>query len=94
MLNNKIKKIIHGKVVSHKTDKTIVVLVERLKEHLKYRKKYRISKRYQVYDEKNKYKKGDIVDFIESRPRSKEKRWEVVPKLKRENKKEKNKRSK
>ena len=71
------KKVLRGKITSDKMDKTVVVLVERLKEHKKYRKKYKISKKYKVHDEKNLYKKGDKVEIIESRPRSKEKKWIV-----------------
>ncbi len=82
MENNQEKKIIkktfHGIVVSDKMDKTIVVKVDRIKCHPKYKKRYKISKRYKVHDPENKYKTGDKVTFIECRPLSKEKRWRVV----------------
>jgi len=76
------KRILKGKVVSAKMDKTIVVLVERLKENRKYQKKYRVSKKYQVHDEKNQHKIGDLIEIVESRPISKNKHWILVPKVK------------
>ena len=72
------KRILKGIVVSDKMDKTIVVKVERVKTHAKYGKKYISSQKYNVHDENNKHKVGDIVSFIEIRPLSKSKRWKVV----------------
>lgn len=77
----KLKKIIRtlkGIVVSDKMEKTVVVEVERLRVHPKYKKRYKVSKRYKAHDEKNEYKVGDKVVIQETRPRSKEKRWIVV----------------
>jgi small subunit ribosomal protein S17 len=59
-------------------DKTIVVTVETVKIHPKYKKRYSESKRYKVHDEKNQYKEGDKVSFVECRPLSKDKRWRVL----------------
>jgi len=73
-----IKKKFNGVVVSDKMDKTIVVKVDRVRVHPKYKKRYTVSKRYKVHDEKNKMKEGDKVIFIECRPISKDKRWRVV----------------
>lgn len=67
-----------GEVVSDKNDKTIVVKVESVKKHPKYQKRYVVSRRYKVHDEKNEYKVGDKVSFIECRPLSKDKRWRVI----------------
>ncbi len=67
-----------GQVLSDKGDKTIVVAVETVKAHPKYKKRYTVSRRYQVHDEKNQYKVGDQVSFIECRPLSKHKRWRVL----------------
>ncbi|MCX7778983.1 MAG: 30S ribosomal protein S17 [Patescibacteria group bacterium] len=67
-----------GIVVSDKMDKTIVVKVERIKKHPKYKKRYRVSKKFKVHDEKNEAKVGDKVIFEECRPLSKEKRWRLV----------------
>lgn len=67
-----------GTVVSDSMDKTIVVAVETLKTHPKYQKKYRSTKKYKVHDEENKYKKGDVVEFVQCRPISKDKRFIVA----------------
>lgn len=69
-----------GTVVSDKMQKTIVVRVDGVKTHAKYRKQYAVSERYKVHDEKNEYKVGDRVTFVESRPYSKDKRWRVTGK--------------
>lgn len=74
----KIKKIFRGTVVSDKMKKTLVVKVERIKLHPKYQKRYKVSNRFKVHDEKEKCKVGDIINFIECRPLSKEKRWRVL----------------
>ena len=75
---NIIKKKFHGIVVSDKMDKTIVVKVDRVKVHPKYKKRYTVSKKYKVHDEKKQYKEGDKVTFIECRPLSKDKRWRAI----------------
>ncbi len=75
-----IKKKFQGVVVSDKQDKTIVVKVDRVKIHPKYKKRFTVSKKYKVHDEKNKCKEGDKVSFIECRPLSKDKRWRVISK--------------
>ncbi|MFA5030723.1 MAG: 30S ribosomal protein S17 [Patescibacteria group bacterium] len=67
-----------GTVISHKTDKTISIKVERLLMHPKYKKRYRLSKKYLVHDPENKAKVGDVVTFKETRPISKMKRWVLV----------------
>ena len=56
-----------GVVVSDKMDKTITVRVDRVRTHKKYGKRYTVSNRYKVHDEKNQYKENDIVEFIEYR---------------------------
>jgi len=75
---NKIIKKFAGVVVSDKSDKTIVVSVDRVKMDSKYKKRYTLSRKYKVHDPKNKYKTGDKVEFIECRPLSKDKRWRVL----------------
>ncbi|MDO8581734.1 MAG: 30S ribosomal protein S17 [bacterium] len=74
----KIHRSFEGIVVSDAMQKTIVVRVDRIVVHPKYKKRYRVSKRYKVHDEKNKYKIGDKVQFVECRPLSKDKRWRVL----------------
>jgi len=75
------KKQITGAVVSNKMQKTVVVKVERIKEHPKYKKRYKVHKKYKAHDEKGECKKGDKVIIEECRPMSKEKRWRVVRKI-------------
>ena len=71
------KRTMKGVVVSDKMDKTVVVKVNTTKTHPKYLKRYKVSKKYKAHDEKNEFKIGDQVLIIETRPMSKEKRWEV-----------------
>ncbi len=73
-----IRKKFKGEVVSDKNDQTIIVRVERVKIHPKYHKRYVVSRRYKVHDQKNEFKVGDIVNFVECRPLSRDKRWRVV----------------
>ena len=70
--------ILSGVVVSDKMDKTVVVSVSRFVKHLKYGKFYKINKKYKAHDEENKYKIGDKVQIVETRPISKDKRFRVV----------------
>ena len=74
------KKILNGKVIKDQNDKTIVVLVKRKYSHPFYGKVVTSSKKFHVHDEKNKFKIGDIVKIIESKPFSKKKRWETMNK--------------
>ena len=73
-----IKKKFSGVVVSDKMDKTIVVRVDMTKIHPKYGKRYTMSKKYKVHDEKGQFKIDDKVIFVECRPLSKDKRWRVL----------------
>ena len=72
------KRILQGVVVSDKTDKTVVVKVERRITHPVLKKTVRRTKNYQAHDETNQYKVGDVVSIEESRPISKTKRWVVL----------------
>lgn len=72
------KRLLQGVVVSDKTDKTVVVNVERRFTHPLFKKTVRRSKKYQAHDEANQYKIGDIVSIEESKPISKNKRWVVI----------------
>ena len=74
------KKILKGKVKSTKSNKTIVVEVVRKYRHPFYGKVIRRSKKYHAHDEKNKFKEGENVSIIETKPISKLKRWQVVEK--------------
>ena len=72
------KRILQGKVVSDKGDKSITVLVERKFLHPIFKKTVRSSKKYRAHDENNQCKVGDVVRIEESRPISKTKKWKVV----------------
>jgi small subunit ribosomal protein S17 len=72
------KRVLQGVVVSDKADKTVTVRVERRFTHPIYKKTVRRSKKYAAHDEQNKFKTGDKVEIVESRPMSKTKRWAVV----------------
>ena len=74
------KKILNGKVIKDKNDKTIIVLVKRKYSHPFFKKVLTSSKKYHAHDEKNKYKVGDNVKLIEAKPFSKRKKWEVINK--------------
>lgn len=73
-----IQRKFNGVVTSDKMDKTITVRVEQVKVHPKYNKRFTISKKFKVHDEKNQYHAGDQVTFVECRPLSKDKRWRVL----------------
>jgi len=72
------KKILKGKVISDKNEKTIVVLVERKYQHPFLKKIIKNKKKYHAHDEKNKFKIGDSVKIEESKPYSKYKRFKVL----------------
>ena len=72
------KRVLTGRVVSDKTDKTITVLVERRVMHPLYKKFIRRSKRYHAHDDANLCHEGDVVQIEECRPISKTKSWLVV----------------
>ena len=74
------KKILNGKVIKDKNDKTVVVLVKRKYIHPFFGKVMTSSKKYYAHDEKNQFKIGDNIKISESKPFSKTKRWEVINK--------------
>jgi len=75
------KRQLNGIVISNKMKKTVVVEVERIKEHPKYKRRFKVHKRYKAHDEKEECKVGDRVIIEECKPLSKEKRWKVIKKL-------------
>lgn len=73
------KRRLKGKIVSNKMEKTIVVAVERVREHPLYKKKYKATSKFKVHVENAKdLVIGDIVMIEETNPISKEKRWKIV----------------
>ena len=74
------KRVLKGKVVSTKNNKTIVVQVVRKFQHPFYGKVISETKKYHAHDEDNKFKEGDVVEIIECAPISKKKNWDVAKK--------------
>jgi small subunit ribosomal protein S17 len=72
------RRVLTGRVVSDKMDKTVVVEVTRRVKHPRYGKYVNRSNRYKAHDEANTCKTNDIVDIQESRPLSRDKRWQVI----------------
>ena len=75
------KRVLQGKVVSNKMNKTIIVEVERRVLHPKYKKFMKKNARYHAHDETNECKLNDVVQIQESRPLSKLKRWKVINRM-------------
>ena len=74
------KKILTGIIVSDKPNKTVTVLVERKYQHPVLKNVLKVRKKYNAHDENNKFKNGDKVSIIESKPFSKNKKFEVMEK--------------
>ena len=72
------KKILTGVVVSDKPNKSVTVLIERKYSHPVLKKVVKVRKKYNAHDENNKYKTGDKVSIIESKPFSKNKKFQVM----------------
>jgi len=70
-------KILIGKVISKKMDKTATVAVERVVVHPLYKKRFKRIKKYHVHDDLGT-QIGQVVKFVPSRPYSKLKRWKIV----------------
>ena len=78
MEERNLRKVMVGKVVSDKMDKTVVVAVETSVRHKVYNKIVKRTYKLKAHDETNDCKIGDTVKVMETRPLSKEKRWRVV----------------
>jgi small subunit ribosomal protein S17 len=77
------RKVLVGRVLSNRMDKTVVVQVERQKRHRLYGKVITMRQKYKAHDAENACQIGDLVQMVESRPLSKEKRWVVAEILER-----------
>lgn len=75
------KKKLTGIVTSDKMQKTVVVEVERTVEHPKYKRRYKVHKKYKAHDENKEYHVGDNVVIEETIPISKDKCWRVIKKI-------------
>lgn len=76
------EKTLRGEVVADKADKTVSVVVSRVKTHRLYKKKFTVSKKYKAHDPENAYHVGDVVEIAAVRPISKDKHFRVIGKLK------------
>ncbi len=72
------RRVVFGKVVSDKMDKTIVVEISRLTRHQRYNKLVKKITKVKAHDEKNECRVGDKVKLMETRPLSKQKQWRVM----------------
>ena len=72
------KRVVVGVVTSDKAAKSLRVEISRLVKHPKYGKYLRRKAVCFAHDENEVCQSGDTVEIIESRPRSKKKRWELV----------------
>ena len=77
------RKVITGRVVSNKMDKTVVVAVERMVKHPRYQRIIRRTRKFMAHDVENSCRIGDKVKLMETRPLSKVKRWRVIEILER-----------
>jgi len=75
------KKKLQGVVISDKMTKTVVVKVERIQEHPKYKRRYKIHTKYKAHDEKGEFHVGDKVVIEETQPLSKDKHFKVIAKV-------------
>jgi len=75
------KRTLTGEVASNKMDKTVVVVISRLRQHPRYKKYIEYRKRFKAHDEYNTCEVGDKVKLVETRPLSGEKRWRVLENL-------------
>jgi small subunit ribosomal protein S17 len=77
------KRVLVGRVLSNRMDKTVVVEVERRRRHRLYGKVIAMRKKYKAHDAENACEIGDLIEMVESRPLSREKRWVVTQILER-----------
>ncbi|WP_338956504.1 30S ribosomal protein S17 [Spiroplasma endosymbiont of Polydrusus cervinus] len=78
MMERNSRKVLQGRVISDKTEKTITVLVETYKNHPLYKKRVKYSKKYLAHDEQNQAHIGDKVSIMETRPLSKTKHFRLI----------------
>ncbi|MEK7651680.1 MAG: 30S ribosomal protein S17 [Patescibacteria group bacterium] len=78
---DQVKRTKIGTVTSDKMDKTVVVKVDSLKRHPKYKKSYKVSSKFKAHSENNEYHIGDKVEIEETKPMSKDKHFKVIRKI-------------
>ncbi len=79
--NTPTRQKLFGAIISTKMEQTAVIRCERLKRHPKYKKTYRVSKKYKAHNPDNRYQEGDKVFIQAVRPLSKDKRWLIIGKV-------------
>ncbi len=79
---------LQGVVVSDKMQRTVVVQVQRRKEHPRYKKRIKVHKKFKAHDENEECKEGDSVIIEECKPKSKDKRWKVAKRIEVKNEEE------
>jgi small subunit ribosomal protein S17 len=72
------RKVLRGRVVSDKMDKTIVVEIDTTKSHPLYGRQVKYSTKFKAHDEKNEAHTGDLVEVMETRPLSKDKHFRLI----------------
>jgi len=72
------RKTLRGQVTSARMDKTVVVVVESPRKHPFYKKVVTHRAKFKAHDENNLCRRGDVVQIVETRPLSKQKRWRVA----------------
>lgn len=77
----KVRRTKIGTVVSDKMDKTVVVKIDAMKRHAKYKKTYKVVKKFKAHDENNEFHIGDKVEIEETKPMSREKKFKVLRKV-------------
>ena len=75
------KRQLKGTIVSNKMQKTVVLEVERVKEHPRYKRRYKVHKKYKAHYDEGEFSMGDKVIIEENRPISKDKKWRVIKKI-------------
>lgn len=75
------KRHLTGIITSNKMAKTVVVKVQRIKEHPKYKRRYKVHKKYKAHVDSADFALGDKVIIEECQPMSKDKKWRVIKKL-------------
>ncbi|WP_052443438.1 30S ribosomal protein S17 [Spiroplasma poulsonii] len=78
MMERNSRKVLQGRVISDRSNKTITVLVETYKNHPLYKKRFKYSKKYLAHDEHEQAHTGDKVSIMETRPLSKTKHFRLI----------------
>ena len=76
-MNENNQKKFAGIVVGNKSKNTLMVKVESVKVHPKYQKRFKVNKKFAVHTDKE-HQIGEKVEFVETRPMSKTKKWKVI----------------